>query len=91
MPTLACSMRTPAISGPTRVPRLSTVEVAAFEATSSSGVRVRDGKQRLERGPDEGGRDPDECGAHIDAALCSRERGDGRSREGDRAEKHRAE
>lgn len=48
-------------------------------------------EQRLERGPDEGGRDPDECGARIDAALCSGERGDCRSREGDRAEKHRAE
>ena len=43
-PTLVCSTRTPATSGPTSVPRLSTVEVAAFDATSSSGVRVSDGR-----------------------------------------------
>ena len=44
IPTLACSTSTPATNGPTSVPRLSTVEVAAFEATSSSGVRVSDGR-----------------------------------------------
>src|SRR5262249_25893860 len=34
---------TPAASGPISVPMLSTVDVAAFAAISSSGVRVKDG------------------------------------------------
>src|SRR2546430_10336577 len=44
-PTLTCSTSTPAISGPISVPTLSTVDVAAFAATSSSGVAVNDGSK----------------------------------------------
>ena len=36
---------TPAINGPRSVPRLSIVEVAAFDAMSSSGVRASDGSR----------------------------------------------
>jgi hypothetical protein len=39
-----------ATNGPTRVPRLSIVEVAPFDAISSSGVRARDGNSATSAG-----------------------------------------
>ena len=48
--TLANATSTPAASGPSRVPRLSIVEVAPFAAISSRAVRASDGSSAISAG-----------------------------------------
>ena len=57
--TLANATSTPAASGPTRVPRLSIVEVAPFAAISSRAVRASDGSSAIERRPEQRRADTD--------------------------------
>ena len=50
MPESATATRTPASIGPTSVPSPSIVDVAPFDAISSSGVCARDGSSACSAG-----------------------------------------
>ena len=63
-PTSAKETSTPANSGPTRVPTLSTVEVAALDAMSSSGVLASDGSSACNAGLISVDETPNDPGEH---------------------------
>ena len=72
--TPAVATSAAAAIGPTTVPALSSTDVVLFAATSSCGVLASDGKQRLQRGPEERRRDADDSCRGDDGVALVRKR-----------------
>ena len=79
--TPAVATSAAAASGPTTVPALSSTDVVLFAATSSCGVLASDGKQRLQRGPEERRRDADDRCRSDDGVAVVRKRSERRDRQ----------